>query len=222
MPAIDRAVELQSLRLGVLISKKATGTNLQEVVKAIQSRELDAKIAVVITDNPDTRAAEKARKFELPIVLLPPTAPRSLYCSRLAQALIENKVSVALLEGFNTFLTRQYFEEFKGVTLNIHPGLIPDREDETILFPSGHPAPWNQGFLTEKAVERFIGLPFAGASIHQVTEEPDFGPVFKRVFIQVKSNDTVETLYPRLKLAESQALIDTLKSFAERSKNNQG
>lgn len=222
MSVIDHTVELQSPQIGILISKKATGTNMQEIVGAISRGELKASIAVVVTEDLETRAAQKAKQFDLPLELLVPSKVRPEYSRNLAEILNGNRVSIALLEGFNAFLTHEYFQTFRGITLNIHPGLIPDRKDETILFPNGDPAPWNQGLLTEKAVERFIGLPFAGASIHQVTEEADFGPVFKRVFIPVDPQDTVETLYSRLKLAESRALIDTLKNFAKQSKNNQG
>ena len=50
-------------------------------------------------------------------------------------------------------------------------------------------------------------------TIHVVTEKADFGPVLKRVFVSVEKDDTVDTLYKRLKNAESEGLIEVLKNI---------
>ena len=68
------------------------------------------------------------------------------------------------------------------------------------------------GVLTKAAVANFLPLKFATSTIHVVTEEADFGPILKRVFVRVEPDDSVKTLYAKLKLAEHEGLIEVLRN----------
>lgn len=209
-------------RLAVLISNKGTGTNLQAIIDAKNRRELDVDIAMVISDKEDAKGIERAINNQIPYAIkqLKDKSRREEYGKELGAFLNEHEVEVAVLAGFMTILPLSYFETFKGVTINIHPGLVPDTQDSVFYFSDGTPAPWNRGLMTDNAVNNFLGLRYAGSTIHVVTQETDFGPVLERRVIPVLPNDTVDTLYDRLKKEEHAGLINALQGLSLREEGN--
>ncbi len=215
-PVTKLHVSKKKKKIAILISNKGTGSNLQAIIDAKKNGKLKLDIALVVSDKEDAKGLTRAEKHNIPFVVLrrPINGERNTYGEKLANILNEKGVDIAVLAGFMTILPPSYFEEFKGVTINIHPGLIPDRKDSQYLFPDGTPAPWNQGKMTESAVRNFLSLKFAGSTIHVVTQEADFGPVLDRRIIPVEKDDTVETLYQRLKEEEHSGLISVLSEFS--------
>ncbi|HLD01866.1 MAG TPA: formyltransferase family protein [Patescibacteria group bacterium] len=216
-----RQTKHKTLRLAVLISDKGQGSTLQAIIQAIEQKMLDATIVLVISDKPGAKGLERAKKQGITTFLhelydKTSSSKREKYSKVLASLLNKKNIQIAVLAGFSTILAPSFLTTFKGKTLNIHPGLIPDRKDEQIRFPDGTIAPWNKGLMTEKAVERFLNLSYSGSTIHLVTEDADFGPVLQRVFENVNKNDTVETLYERLKAREHEGIILALQDLAKK------
>lgn len=208
------------LRLAVLISNKGTGTNLQAIIDAIETHKINCQIGLVVSDKPDAKGLEKAVKHQIPwevreLIDRKNPIKREEYGRALADRLNQEGIETVVMAGFMTILAPSYFQNFKGKTLNIHPGLIPDKPDELWHFPDGSKAPWNRGLMTERAVANFLGGKYAGSTIHIATPEADFGPVLERVLENVREDDTVDTLYGRLKLKEHQGLIRSLARLSE-------
>ncbi len=218
MAETDRNFLKEPARLAVLISNKGTGSNLQAITDAIDRKEILCSIEIVVSDKSNTQGLDRAKKHHIPweVMILQnykQQTARDKYGIELSQLLNGRAVEIAILAGFSTILAPTYFESFQGITINVHPGLFPDRKDEPFLFPDGTVAPWNRGLMTDDAVKNFLGLKYAGSTIHVVTEEADFGPVLKRVIVDVKPGDTVDTLYnERLKPAENRGFIEVLKN----------
>lgn len=201
------------MNIAVLVSDKVTGSNLLVILEA------GFQVKIVIADSQDAPGIKIAKYKKIAYKVLSYLRPKDLeiteyrdqYSKKIGEILSENKIDVAILAGFNRILTKPYFETFPQATINIHPGAIPDRKGEPYRFEDGTIAPWNQGMMTEAAVANYLPLKFATSTIHIVTDETDFGPILKRVFVPVQPNDTVDTLYARLKLAENKGLIGVLK-----------
>lgn len=205
------------IKLAVLISNKGTGSNLQAIIDAIKSDKLRATVSMVISDQRDAQGLLRAKNNHIPTKTMvlrnrKSQEERNAFALKLADYLNKKEVDVAVFAGFGTIVSDPYFSLFKGISINVHPGLVPD----PWKFTDGTPAPWNRGLMTEKAVANFLRLSYAGSTIHVVTREPDFGPVLKRVVVKVKKNDTVESLYQRLKPAEHKGLIATLKQLSRK------
>jgi len=200
--------------IGVLVSNKGTGSNLKAILKA------GFKVAVVIADREEAAGIEIAKKNNVPSKIIPYKRPEELtseeyrdsYSERVASLLNRHKINFAVLAGFNRILTKPYFDNFNGKTINIHPGAVPENESEMFVY-NGVEIPWNQGMLTDSAVANFLPIKYASSTVHVVTEKADFGPVLKRAFVTVKKEDSVETLYSRLKKAEHKALIEVLRKL---------
>ena len=103
-------------------------------------------------------------------------------------------------------------DTFSHRILNLHPGLIPDSMDGVVPNPDGTKGLWNRGKLTDDAIQNFLDTKatYAGSTVHFLSNKFDFGPILKRCFEKINKNDTVDTLYSRLKKKENQIYVETL------------
>ena len=193
-------------KLAVLISNTGTGTNLQAIVDAIEDKRLKAKIVAVVSDTKTALGLERAKKHRLPIVILD---KKDSLTSILKD---EYKVDYVCLSGWKKIISDSMIKIFKNRIFNIHPGLIPDNIDGVVKNPDGTDGLWNKGKMTSQAIGNFINskATYAGSSVHFLTLEFDFGPVTARCFEKVRANDTVESLYSRLKKKENEIYVSSL------------
>ena len=183
-----------SRRLGVLISGR--GSNLQAIIDAIAGGTLDATIAVVVSNRADAAGLERARRAGIPAVVLPHRdwPSREAYDRALVDALRQHEVTLVCLAGFMRLLTPVFIEAFAGAVLNVHPSLLPS-------FP-GVDAPW-------QAVAH--GARVSGVTVHLVTAELDAGPIVLQAAIDVRPDDTGETLAARQLPLEHRLYPDAIR-----------
>lgn len=172
-------------RLGVLISGR--GSNLQSIIDAIARAELDASIAVVISNRPDAAGLQRARDAGIPAECVRPKdfGSRDEYDAAIAQRLSAHGVTLVCLAGYMRLVGKPLLDAFPNAVLNIHPSLLPS-------FP---------GLDAQKqALEH--GVRVSGATVHLVTEGLDEGPIVLQEAVGVASDDTVDTLAARILVKE--------------------
>jgi phosphoribosylglycinamide formyltransferase 1 len=174
--------------IGVLISGR--GTNLQSIIDATATGQLDAVVGVVISNRGDAAGLERARDAGIEALHLNPRdyPDRDAYDSALVDALTTRGVRLVCLAGFMRLVGRPLLDAFPRRILNIHPSLLPS-------FPGLD--------AQRKALEH--GVRVTGATVHLVTSELDGGPIVMQAAVPVRSADTVETLSARV-LAEEHRL----------------
>ena len=192
-------------KIVVLISNAGTGTNLQAIIDGIESGKINAEISAVICDIVDAAPLERAKKHNLEIEICPKKED-------LLRLLNELKPDFICLAGWKQFVLDEVILAYPNKILNLHPGLIPDTTDDVVKNPDGTNALWNKGMLTIKAIQNFFDqhATLAGSSIHFLTLNFDFGPVLGRVFEKIEPNDTVDSLYTRLKKKENELYVEVL------------
>jgi phosphoribosylglycinamide formyltransferase 1 len=175
-------------RIGVLVSGR--GSNLQSIVDAISARQLDATIAVVISNRGEAAGLARARAAGIEALHLDPRRyeDRESYDAALASALEERGVSLVCLAGFMRLVGRPLLDTFEHRILNIHPSLLP-------AFP---------GLEAQRQALEY-GVRVTGATVHLVTSELDGGPIVMQAAVPVRSADTVASLSERV-LAEEHRL----------------
>src|SRR5512137_2917114 len=117
---------MNKLRIGVLVSGR--GSNLQAIIDNIAQGSLSAELAVVISDQADAYALERARKHHIPAVHVSSKGykgRRDEYDSLLVQELRSRGVELVCLAGFMRIITPVLIKAFPNRTLNIHPALLP-------------------------------------------------------------------------------------------------
>ncbi|MGC8977460.1 MAG: phosphoribosylglycinamide formyltransferase [Candidatus Ratteibacteria bacterium] len=173
--------------IGVLASGK--GTNLQAIIDYIKEENLKIRIGVVISDNPEAYALERAKREGIKAVCLPCPKYKYILGEKLekeyVKVLKENNVELVCLAGFMRVLKKTFIQNFPNRIINIHPSLLP-------AFPGLES--WRQ------AIE--YGVRFTGCTVHFVDEGIDSGPIILQAVVPVLPNDTPETLHKRIQEKE--------------------
>ncbi len=192
-------------KLAVLISNAGTGSNCKAILEAINNKSLNAKVVVVISDKEDAKGLAHARSNDISIEICPTK-------NGLFPFLQKYNPDYICLAGWKQIITDDVLETYKNKILNIHPGLIPDTMHGFVNNPDGTKGLWNRKMFTNFAIANFLnsGATYAGSTVHFLTNEFDFGPVLSRTFEKIQPNDTVDSLYKRLKQKENKIYVEAL------------
>jgi phosphoribosylglycinamide formyltransferase 1 len=185
---------MMNRRLGVLISGR--GSNLQAIIDAVQSRRLDATIAVVISNRADAAGLARAREAGIESIYMNSRdhADRDAYDRALADALRQRDVGLVCLAGFMRLIGRPLLDAFPNRILNIHPSLLPSF----------------RGLDAQRqAIEH--GVKVSGATVHLVTADLDDGPIVLQAPVPVAADDTSETLAARILVEEHRIYPEAIR-----------
>jgi phosphoribosylglycinamide formyltransferase-1 len=192
----------KSLRIGVLAS--GAGTTLQAVIDAIESGELAAEIAIVISNNSHSRALERAAKHALPSAHLSTVThhqQRDLDAA-ICHALLLRKTNIVLLAGYMKKLGPVTLKAFTGRVINTHPALLPKHGGQGMYGSRVHEAVLKSG---EKV---------SGVSVHLVDRDYDTGRVLAQREVRVEPGDDVRSLTARVQEVERKFLVEVLRQIA--------
>lgn len=192
-------------KLAVLISNAGSGTNLQAIIDAIEDGKINAEIVLVVSSDLDAYGLIRAKKNNI----LTKVVDKK---DDLEKILKNHQVDLVVLAGWKLIVPQSLINTFKNKVLNLHPGLIPDTMNGVIKNPDGTSGLWNRGKLTNIAIQNFLDqrATYAGSTVHFLSQEFDFGPILARCFEKILPNDTVESLYKRLKKKENQIYVKSL------------
>ena len=175
------------LKIAVLVS--GGGTNLQAVMDAIDDQTItNTKIEVVISNNKNAYALERAAKKGIPNLCISPKdfADRAEFNRVFLEKLNSYHVDLVVLAGFLVVIPPEMIAEYKNKIINIHPSLIPS------FCGTGY-----YGLKVHEGVlER--GVKVTGATVHFVDEGTDTGPIILQKAVEVQSDDTPEIVHRRV------------------------
>ena len=156
----------------------------QESVAAIN----DAEISIVISNNPDAYALERAKNHGIKAECISPKSfeKRADFNKALLDRLLEEKVDLIVLAGFLVVIPPEIVAAFPNRIINIHPSLIPSFCGKGFYGLHVH----------EGVLER--GVKVSGATVHFVDSGTDTGPVIMQKAVYIRQDDTPETLQRRI------------------------
>ncbi len=175
------------LRVGVCVS--GGGTNLQAIIDRVQDGTLrDVSLEVVISNNKNAYALERARQSQIPAVALSPKdfENREEFHRAFMELLDGYELDLVVLAGFLVILPPQMFPKYKNRVINVHPSLIPSFCGTGYYGLKVH----------EAALQR--GVKITGATVHFVDEGTDSGPILLQKAVEVHDGDTPEILQRRV------------------------
>ncbi len=162
---------------------------MQAILDAIADGSLDARIALVLADNPGAFILERARKHGIVTGVIDCRGFKTKFPdeaqAQTALRLKEAGVELVCLAGFLRLVKRPLLDAFPNRILNIHPALLP-------AFPGLES--WKQA-LDAGATE-------AGCTVHFVDEGMDTGPIILQESVPIRSDDTAEVLHARIQVIE--------------------
>lgn len=173
--------------LGVLGS--GSGSNMQAILDAIADGSLDARIALVLSDNPAALILERAKQHGIATGVIDCCGFKTKFPEETqvetARRLQAAGVELVCLAGFLRLVKRPLLDAFPNRILNIHPALLP-------AFPGLES--WKQALDA--------GAKEAGCTVHFVDEGMDTGPIILQESVPILSADTAEVLHARIQVVE--------------------
>ena len=173
-----------SVNIAVLVS--GGGTNLQALIDAEKSGIIKSgKISLVVSNNPDAFALERARKAGIKTAVCNKKELGASFETELIKLLEDNKTDIIVLAGFMCILSENFTSRFADRIINVHPSLIPS------FCGTGF-----YGLRVHEAALSY-GVKVTGATVHFVNEIPDGGKIIMQKAVEIKEGDTPETLQKR-------------------------
>jgi phosphoribosylglycinamide formyltransferase 1 len=173
----------------IVVLASGEGSLLQALID--QQPKLNYQIGLVISDNPQAKALQRAAKADIKTKLIKEAAfgDRSSWHQALLETLISQDPKLIVLAGFMRILPESIVERFANQILNSHPALLPKYQG-----------------LDAVARALAAGDAETGATLHLVDQGVDTGPIVEQLVVSVLPQDTVEQLHHRIKLAEQTVL----------------
>lgn len=187
------------MRLAVLLSGR--GSNFQSIHEAIQRGALDAEIVCVISNRPDAPGIARARDYGYAAHALDHKtfANRTAHEEAVLRVLDEARPDFIVLAGYMRLLGASFIERYPNRILNIHPSLLPS-------FPG----------VDAQGQAVAYGVLVSGCTVHFVDEHLDAGPIVVQRAVEVRDDDTAETLSARILVQEHEAYVEALQKLATR------
>lgn len=189
---------MNPLRIGVLVS--GSGTNLQAIIDRIEAGDIDATIAVVVSDKAAARGLERARHHGIEAVHLDRAAyatPRE-YNAALRDLLLARDVELVVMAGYMRLLGAEVLEAFDNRVINLHPSLLPSFAGANGI---------------REAYEH--GVRVTGVTVHLANERFDEGAIIAQEPVVVDPEDTLESLEAKIHAAEHRLYPTVIGWFAE-------
>ena len=173
----------------VVVCVSGGGTNLQAILDGIdKGLILNTEIVRVISNNRGAYALERAAAAGIDAVCVSPKdyKDREQFNEALLQAVEEARPDLIVLAGFLVVIPPELIRRYENRIINIHPSLIPS------FCGTGY-----YGLKVHEAALR-RGVKVTGATVHFVDEGTDTGPILMQKAVEVRENDTPESLQRRV------------------------
>lgn len=192
----------------IVILISGAGSNMEAIIRAAKAqnweKHLHARVAAVLSNRPSAKGLGLAQHHGVTTQVVDHTSfanatdPREAFDTALIKEIDQHAPALVVLAGFMRILTPMFVAHYEGRLINIHPSLLP-------AFP---------GLLThQRAIE--AGCKFAGATVHQVSDELDHGHILAQAIVPVMEGDTAEGLAARVLTQEHLIYPAAIAKFLE-------
>lgn len=159
----------------------------------------DSQVAVVISDKRSAAGLERAKELELTTKYIPRIGKtREEHDREIIAELRANQVELVCLAGYMRLLSEDFIKAFPNKIINIHPSLLP-------AFP---------GLEAQKQAIEY-GVKVSGCTVHFVDEHLDHGAIIAQKVVEVKDDDTPESLSARILELEHALYVESVKRIVE-------
>lgn len=199
-------------KINVAVLVSGGGTNLQAIIDAEKSGIIhSAKIALVISNNPNAYAIQRAKDASIDtyVVSKKDYTSQEDYENVMIELIKKYEIDLIVLAGFMVILGNSFIKKFENRIINVHPSLIPSFCGDGFFGLKVH----------ESALKK--GVKITGATVHYVTTDVDAGPIIAQKAVQVFDDDTPEILQQRvMKEAEHIILPNSIQNISEEMVKN--
>lgn len=190
------------IRLVFLLS--GSGTTLQNLLNHIDRGDVEARVQLVISSDPEAHGLVRARNHDIPTEVVQPDVYDSNeeFSKAISAEIDQVEPDLICMGGFMHFYTVP--ERYRYQVINIHPSLLPKHGGQGYYGRHVHEAVLDAGDDT------------SGCTVHFVTNDGyDKGPVIRQETVPVQPDDTPESLKRRVKQKERELYPETVQLFAD-------
>ena len=179
------------------------GSDLQAIIDGCKSKEIEADVSVVISNNGDSMALQRAEKEKIDAYHLSvkTEGTEELLEKKILDVLGKYHVDMIFLAGYMKLLPVSVLEKYDNRIFNIHPALLPKFGGKGMYGIKVHNAVISAG-ETE-----------TGVTIHRVNAEYDSGEIVAQTKVPVLENDTAELLADRVLQREHEFLVEVISDI---------
>ncbi len=188
----------------IIIFISGSGSNLQAIIDAVQAGDLDANIALVVSNRKDAYGLVRATENGIP-TLYHPLKPyrdagksREEYEKDLVERLRPLRPHLLVLAGWMHVFGADFLNQFPNRVINLHPAL-PGQFAGTHAIERAFAA-YQRGEITH-----------SGCMVHLTIPEVDAGPVIAQAEVPIYPQDTLEQFEMRMHLAEHRIIVEAIR-----------
>ena len=186
-------------KIRVCVLASGGGTDLQSIIDASDKKMINAEVALVISDNKDAYALERAAKHDIENIFVDPTdKDNNEFDKEIDCILEEHNIDLLVGAGYMRMLSPCFVKKWFGKLINIHPALLPSFKGVN-----------GQGDALG------YGVRISGCTTHFMDEKMDHGPIILQAAVKVMADDDRDKLAKRILDVEHQILPRTVDLFAQ-------
>ncbi|MFA5118592.1 MAG: phosphoribosylglycinamide formyltransferase [Candidatus Omnitrophota bacterium] len=167
----------------IAIFASGRGTNFAAIAEAVSRKQLMARIAILVCDNPEAPVIKKAGRLGIKALIIAREdfTARGDFEAQISLALNKEKIDFIVLAGFMRILSTAFVRRYKNRIINIHPSLLP-------------------AFKGANAIKEAFayGAKITGVTVHFVDEQIDHGPIILQEPLKVTTADTLKSLEAKI------------------------
>ena len=189
----------------IAVFASGSGSDMQSVIDACESGQINGKVVAVIASRPGIFALERAAKHNIPskVFSVKEYGSPEAKDGAIVEYLRPMGIDLIVLAGYLSIVSKPLLDVYEGRIINIHPSLIPS------FCGGGY-----YGLRVHSAVLEY-GAKISGCTVHFVNEVPDGGAIIAQRAVEVKEDDTPETLQARILEEEHKLLPYCVKKLCE-------
>tara|TARA_B100002051_G_scaffold136456_1_gene129639 strand:+ start:9474 stop:10109 length:636 start_codon:yes stop_codon:yes gene_type:complete len=189
----------------IVIFASGTGSNFVSIYNHIDKGSINAKIALLISNNPNCGAIKFANSNNISTSIIKKDMLKdsSKYQDFLLEEILKVEADLIVLAGFLKIIPKEVIAKYEKKILNIHPSLLPKFG--------------GKGYYGDRVHKAVIesGDDFTGATVHFVNSKYDEGPIVFQKKVKVNFDDDVNTISKKVLKIEHEILPFTVKAFCE-------
>ena len=182
------------MKIGILISGR--GSNMVAIVEAVQSGLIShSEVTVVISDKASAEGLIRAKEREIETLAITRNGrTREEHDAAIINELKKRNVELICLAGYMRLLSKEFVRAFPNKIINIHPSLLPSFK----------------GLDAQRQAIDY-GVKVSGCTVHFVDEALDHGAIVAQKIVEVKDDDTAESLAARILEHEHELYIESVR-----------
>ncbi|WP_122893786.1 phosphoribosylglycinamide formyltransferase [Arcobacter peruensis] len=188
-------------RIGILASYNGSG--FLTIQKAIEEKILDAQVIIVVSNNSNANVLKSADDLNIPnFIINDKKYPNENIDEKIANLFKEFKCDYIFCSGYMKMIGTNLISKFEEKIVNTHPALLPSKYGGKGMYGR---------FVHEAVIKNSESK--SGVTIHFVNEKYDDGKIILKKELEIRKDETVDSLEDRIKDLENIAIVEAFKKL---------